>query len=295
MAFENLIGNNNVKELLTHMVQQDKVTHSYLFLGPSGIGKTLFAEEFAKMILCLSKEKYCGNCKSCLQFDENNQPDFTIIEPEDGTIKIDTIRQMQSKVLEKPIISSKKVYIIKDADCMTRESQNCLLKTLEEPPAFITIILVASNESLLLNTIRSRCMKVLFNKIENEVLGRYLQEHNIATDIKKQNLDMFCGSIEKAIKIEDKKEIYDEVQKIFCNVDNYTLLDVIGKLDVLYSNKDIIYDILDYITTIFLEKAKTDFKYIAYIEAIEEVKRNLKSNSNFDMSIDKLLYKIWEE
>jgi DNA polymerase-3 subunit delta' len=295
MAFENLIGNDNVKELLTHMVQQDKITHSYLFLGPSGIGKTLFAEEFAKMILCLEKEKYCGKCKSCLQFNENNQPDFILIEPEDGTIKIDTIRQMQSKILEKPIISSKKVYIIKDADCMTRESQNCLLKTLEEPPAFITIILVASNESLLLNTIRSRCMKVLFNKIENEVLAKYLQENNIASDVSNQNLDAFGGSIKKAIKIEEKKEIYNEVQKIFSNVEKYTLLDVIGKLDVLYSNKEIIYDILDYITTIFIKKAKTNYKYISYIETIEEVKKNLKSNSNFDMSIDKLLYKIWEE
>jgi DNA polymerase-3 subunit delta' len=295
MAFENLIGNDNVKELLTHMVQQDKITHSYLFLGPSGIGKTLFAEEFAKMILCLEKEKYCGKCKSCLQFNENNQPDFILIEPEDGTIKIDTIRQMQSKILEKPIISSKKVYIIKDADCMTRESQNCLLKTLEEPPAFITIILVASNESLLLNTIRSRCMKVLFNKIENEVLAKYLQENNIASDVSNQNLDAFGGSIKKAIKIEEKKEIYNEVQKIFSNVEKYTLLDVIGKLDVLYSNKEIIYDILDYIITIFIKKAKTNYKYISYIETIEEVKKNLKSNSNFDMSIDKLLYKIWEE
>jgi DNA polymerase-3 subunit delta' len=295
MAFENLIGNDKVKELLTHMIQQDKITHSYLFLGPSGIGKTLFAEEFAKMILCLSEEKYCGRCKSCIQFNENNQPDFILIEPEDGTIKIDAIRQMQSKVLEKPIISSKKVYIIKDADCMTKESQNCLLKTLEEPPAFITIILVASNESLLLNTIRSRCMKVLFNKIENDVLGKYLQENNIAEDVTNQNLDVFCGSIEKAIKIEEKKEIYNEVQKIFNNVENYTLLDVIGKLDVLYSNKDIIYDILDYIITIFIKKAKNNFKYISYIETIEEVKKNLKSNSNFDMSIDKLLYKIWEE
>jgi hypothetical protein len=138
-------------------------------------------------------------------------------------------------------------------------------------------------------------MKVLFNKIENDVLGKYLQENNIAEDVTNQNLDVFCGSIEKAIKIEEKKEIYNEVQKIFNNVENYTLLDVIGKLDVLYSNKDIIYDILDYIITIFIKKAKNNFKYISYIETIEEVKKNLKSNSNFDMSIDKLLYKIWEE
>ena len=80
------------------------------------------------MILCLSEEKSCGKCKSCLQFEENNQPDFIFIEPEDGTIKIEKIRQMQSKVLEKPIISSKKVYVIKDADTMTKEARELLIK-----------------------------------------------------------------------------------------------------------------------------------------------------------------------
>ena len=247
------------------------------------------------MILCLSDTKSCGECKSCLQFEENNQPDFIFIEPEDGTIKIEKIRQMQSKVLEKPIISSKKVYVIKDADTMTKEAQNCLLKTLEEPPSFITIILIGSNESMFLNTIRSRCMKISFNKIEDEILKQYLQKNNLIQDLGNERVCTFNGSIERAIKIQEKKEIYDEVQKIFSNIDKYTLIDVIGKLDCLYKNKDIIYDILDYIIIIFSKKAIKDAKYISYIETIEEVKKNLKFNSNYDMSIDKLLFKIWEE
>lgn len=247
------------------------------------------------MILCLSSNKACGECKSCLQFKENNQPDFIFIEPEDGIIKIEKIRQMQAKVLEKPIISSKKVYVIKDADTMTKEAQNCLLKTLEEPPSFITIILVGSNESLFLNTIRSRCMKVLFNKIEDDALQQYLEGNHIIEDLTKERIKAFNGSIERAINIQEKREIYDEIQKIFSNIEKYTLLDVIGKLDCLYKNKDIIYDILDYITILFSQKAVQNIKYISYIEIIEEVKKNLKYNSNYDMSIDKLLYKIWEE
>jgi DNA polymerase-3 subunit delta' len=258
-------------------------------------GKTLFAKEFAKMILCTGEKMPCGKCKSCLQFEQNNQPDFTLIEPEEGTIKIEKIRQMQEKVLEKPIISSKKLYIIKDADYMTKEAGNCLLKTLEEPPEYVTIILIGANESLFLNTIRSRCMKVLFQKISDEELQKYLEKNNIAKELTKERLKAFNGSIEKAIKIEEKKEIYDEIQKIFGNIEQYTLLDVLGKLELLYKNKEIINDLLDYITIIFLEKAKSDIKYISNIETIEEIKKNLKANSNFDMSIDKLLYKIWEE
>ena len=195
---------------------------------------------------------------------------------------------MQAKILEKPIISSKKVYVIKDADKMTKEAGNCLLKTLEEPPSFVTIVLIASNESALLNTIRSRCMKVLFRKIEPETLTSFLQKKLGIQKVTKERLKAFDGSIEKALKIEDKQEVYDEIQKIFSQVEAYTLLEVMPHLESLYKNKEIIYDLLEYINIILLEQAKTKPQYITYIETIEEVKKNLKLNSNYDMSIDKM-------
>ncbi len=202
---------------------------------------------------------------------------------------------MQAKILEKPIISSKKVYVIKDADKMTKEAGNCLLKTLEEPPSFVTIVLIASNESALLNTIRSRCMKVLFRKIEPETLTSFLQKKSGIQKVTKERLKAFDGSIEKALKIEEKQEVYDEIQKIFSQVEAYTLLEVMPHLESLYKNKEIIYDLLEYINIILLEQAKTKPQYITYIETIEEVKKNLKLNSNYDMSIDKMLFRIWEE
>ncbi len=202
---------------------------------------------------------------------------------------------MQAKILEKPIISSKKVYVIKDADKMTKEAGNCLLKTLEEPPSFVTIVLIASNESALLNTIRSRCMKVLFRKIEPETLASFLQKKLGIQKVTKERLKAVDGSIEKALKIEEKQEVYDEIQKIFSQVEDYTLLEVMPHLESLYKNKEIIYDLLEYINIILLEQAKTKPQYITYVETIEEVKKNLKLNSNYDMSIDKMLFRIWEE
>ena len=202
---------------------------------------------------------------------------------------------MQAKILEKPIISTKKVYILKDADTMTKEAGNCLLKTLEEPPEYVTIILIASNESALLNTIRSRLMKVIFRKIEDTTLQEFLQRNHMVQDLTKKRLQAFNGSIERAQKIEQKKEIYEEIQNIFVNIENYQLLDIIHKLEVLYQNKEIIEDLLDYITILFMQKAKTNAKYITYIETIEEVKKNLKLNGNYDMCIDKMLFSIWEE
>lgn len=295
MSFNHLIGNEEVVKILNSTVINKKVTHSYMFVGPSGIGKTLFAKEFAKMLLCEREDKPCGECRSCIKFEENNQPDFTIITPDDGIIKIEKIRQMQAKILEKPIASQRKVYIIKDADTMTKEAQNCLLKTLEEPPSYITMILIGSNENLFLNTIRSRCMKILFHKIEDIKLKRYLEQNCGFENISNELLKASDGSIQKALRIYENKEIYKEVEKIFSNIEKYNLLDVLGKLNVLYKNKENVEETLEYITILFYQKSLKDKKYIEYIQTIEEVKKNLKANSNYDMSIDKLLYKIWEE
>ena len=154
MSFEKIIGNNKIKNELIKAFSTNSIAHSYIFSGQYGIGKKQIAIEFAKMILCLNKDNApCGKCKSCLELENDNNPDFNIIKP-DGKIKIDQIRQMLEKVYEKPIISDKKVYIIDDAETMTVEAQNCLLKTLEEPPEYIVIILITSNESNLINTIK---------------------------------------------------------------------------------------------------------------------------------------------
>ena len=129
MAFENLIGNEKIKSLLTGAVQANNVLHSYLFVGIEGIGKSLFAKAFAQEILCSSdKEKPCKACKSCLEFQGESHPDFLQVEPEDGkAIKIEQIRYLQEKIAEKPVTSEKKVYIIQDSDKMTREAANGLL------------------------------------------------------------------------------------------------------------------------------------------------------------------------
>ena len=130
--FNNILGNDNIKELLTNAVKNNKASHSYMFVGTEGIGKKLIAKEFAKMILCTDENKYCGKCKSCIEFESSNNPDFKIIEPDGNSLKIEQIREFQNKVSEKPIISNRKVYIINDSDKMTTEAQNGLLKNAQK-------------------------------------------------------------------------------------------------------------------------------------------------------------------
>ena len=297
MEFNELIGNEKIKQNLIKILNNQNISHSYMFIGNKGIGKKLFAKEFAKGILCGGNAiKPCKNCKSCIEFVNDNNPDYYeigLLENE-NSIKIDTIRQMQKKVQELPIVSDRKVYIIDDSEYMTQDAQNCLLKTLEEPPNFVTIILIVSNENMILNTIKSRCMKLYFNDITNEELNKYIQS-NINIQNFSQNLLEACeGSIGKFKRIYEKQEIYEEVDKIFNNTKNYTLTDVISKLDILYKNKEIIQEILEYINILFIKKAKVDVKYIDYIKCVEETKRNINMNCNYDMCIDKLLFKIFE-
>ncbi|MBS5858403.1 MAG: DNA polymerase III subunit delta' [Clostridia bacterium] len=293
--FDKIIGNDKIKEMLYKSVKDKKTSHSYLFVGIEGIGKKEIAKEFAKMLLCISDNKYCNTCKSCIEFDSNNNPDFLYIEPEGNSVKIEQIRYIQRKIQEKPIISNKKVYIINDADKMTTEAQNCLLKTLEEPPEYSTIILIGSNENMFLSTIKSRCMIIHFSKIEDEKIRKYLEEKYELKDISTNMLEIFQGSIGKAILLKDKKEQYEKIELIIKSISQKSIIDILNMSEILYKSKEEIFDILEYINVILIKLSKIDYEYIKCINSVEETKTRLKQNANYDMSIDNMLFNMWED
>lgn len=294
MSFQNIIGNNKIKEYLNQSIKEKNYLHSYLFIGKEGIGKLIFAKEFAKYILCKNNSEDECSCKSCICFESKNHPDFEIINEEGETIKVEHIRTLIEKVIEKPIISDKKVYIINDCEKMTKEAQNCLLKTLEEPPEFVTIILISSNENLILNTIKSRCTSIKFNNIDENVLKKYIEENLEYNDLTENLLKFFDGSIGKAIKIQEKKEKFLEVEKVIKSVKQKNLIDFIQGAKVIYDKEDI-KDILDYIIVCLFENSKEDKRFLNCITYVNESITRLKSNAYLDMNIDVLLFKIWEE
>lgn len=294
MEFENIIGNTEVKDYLLNSINQNNILHSYLFLGTEGIGKLATAKAFAKKILCEEKSETNCNCKSCLCFDGRNHPDFFIINEEGETIKIEQIRTLTEKVIEKPIVSSKKVYIINDFEKMTKEAQNCLLKTLEEPPNFAVIILISSNENLILNTIKSRCMSIKFKNIPDEILKEYAIINLEYSDISENLLKSFDGSIGKAIKLKNNKEKYLLIDELINNLSKKDIVDIMLDAKILY-DKENIHDILDYIIVCLYSNSKLNIKYIDCIKYVNKVTNRLKSNSNFDMCIDTMLFDMWEE
>ncbi len=289
--FEQIIGNQKIQEQLKQSIRNHKTSHSYLFVGTEGIGKKQIAKEFSKTLLCLEEEpSYCNKCKSCIEFDTQNNPDFQIISPDGNAIKIEQIREIQKKVFEKPIISNKKIYIIDDSDKMTKEAQNCLLKTLEEPPEYVIIILIGTNENAFLSTIKSRCTIIHFQDIPEKELKKFLKEKGITIQ-NDEILKAFGGSIGKAILLQNKQEKYMQVYDMLVNIKEKDIIEMLKNTQTIFQ-KDEIENILQYMNSILLELAKQEYQYADCIEIVENTKKRLQSNANYDMSIDNMLLQI---
>lgn len=293
--FEGIIGNEKIKEELQKTIKKETISHSYMFIGTEGIGKKLIAKEFSKSLLCLKTQECNNTCKSCKEFESGNHPDFKIIKPDGNSIKIEQIRELQKKLVEKPIISERKIYIINDADKMTTEAQNCLLKTLEEPPEFAIIILIGANESAFLSTIKSRCTIIHFLPIEDEALERYLKEEKNITIESNIMLKTCQGSVKKAIDLSEKKEQYSQIEELLRQIKRLDIIEIIKKAEILYKEKEEIYNLLDYMNVNLIYLSSQDYKYTEGVQIVENTKKRLQSNANYDMSIDNMLFQLEEK
>lgn len=173
-------------------------------------------------------------------------------------------------------------------------SQNCILKTLEEPPEFATFILITSNDNMLLNTIKSRCMTIKFKDIPEEDLAKFAKEIVGYDNLTETQLKSFRGSILNCIKFKENSEKYEIIENLIRDLSNKDIIDIMLNAKIIY-DKDNIYDILDYIIVCLYEFSKEDKKYLNCIEHVNNCITKLKSNANFDMSIDTLLFNMCEE
>ncbi len=166
-SFHDIVGQRRSIHILQSFLKKKTYPQSLLFEGESGLGKRLAAEVFSQKILCHSDAadtmEACGTCLSCQKMRNQNHPDFSVISPDGNAIKIDQIREMQEKMIYKPIDGQRKIVIIDPADKMNKAAANGLLKTLEEPPSYAMIILVSAKALSLLPTLRSRCQKISFH------------------------------------------------------------------------------------------------------------------------------------
>lgn len=178
MPFKAILGQTQAVRWLQAAVAQERLAHTLLFSGPDGVGKRATALALAQALNCAHPQAgdACGECVSCLKIAGNTHPDVLVIAPDGDHLKIDQIREtLQYAVVLKPLEARTKVYILDEAQSLTLEAANSLLKLLEEPPANVVLVLITSQPQGLLPTIRSRCQEVRFAALGQAVLVPWLQ------------------------------------------------------------------------------------------------------------------------
>jgi len=178
MGFNQMIGQTKAKRILQSAIRNNSVSHAYLFSGPSGTGRKAMAMAFAKTLFCTSGgDDACGDCLECRKFEHGNEPDLYIVEPDGASIKIDQIRDLQRELSYRAAEAKRKIYIMEQADKLTPQAANGLLKFLEEPVSPIVAILITDNAYAVLPTIRSRAQLVPFLPMSpGEMLAALLEE-----------------------------------------------------------------------------------------------------------------------
>jgi len=208
MSWQGIEGHDAIAAEFARAQARGRVAGTYLFIGPPGVGKGTFARRLAKALTCAAPQAglvACNACASCVQAEAGSHPDIDVVQkPEDrATIPLDLLigdadHRMREglcwRLLLKPTLGGRKVAIILDADLLSDEAANCLLKTLEEPPPEAVIILVGTALERQLPTIRSRCQIVRFRPLMHEELVRVLRLEQDSGQIDEQRLAMCAAS-----------------------------------------------------------------------------------------------------
>ncbi len=179
LCFAEVSGQEKGKTLVSRTISSGRVPHAYLFKGPDGVGKKLFARGVAAALNCRGERpgRACGVCRSCKKFFSGNHPDFMVVQPEKGMIKINQVREMCRALGYPPYESELRVVLLEDVHTMRQEAANSLLKTLEEPPSGNLLILTAEASQDILTTISSRCQVVPFYALPVEECARIVLEN----------------------------------------------------------------------------------------------------------------------
>lgn len=171
-----IVGHRWAAELLAHHIENDQVSHAYLFTGPEGVGRTTLALAFAQALVCEAEERPCGVCRACRHVAAGLHPDVKLVEPEGGTLRVEQVREVTREASRRPLEAPYRVFILTHMERAHPAAANALLKTLEEPPPYVVIVLTAASEDVILPTLVSRCQVLALRPVPEADLVAALQE-----------------------------------------------------------------------------------------------------------------------
>ena len=288
--FDQILGNEQIKEHLNKAVQAEKVSHSYILSGEEGLGKNMFARAFARLLLCEGDKTGSCTCHACKQVLSGNHPDLIYVRKGDKTIvSVDTIREELNETIQvRPYQSKYKIYVVDEAEKMTPQAQNALLKTLEEPPTYAVIILLTTNKNAFLQTILSRSvvlnLKVLRDQdVEGELKSRGLDEDKVETIVK-----FARGNLGKALKLassDDFSQMVAEILFLLKNIRRMPADDMIDSVAKICAYNFDVAEVLDFIQMWFRDvlifKAERDVNLLVFNDEYAAI-RQQAAESDFN-------------
>ncbi|RLE11365.1 DNA polymerase III subunit delta' [Candidatus Aerophobetes bacterium] len=217
MNFKDIRGQKSALEKIRADIKRKKLSGAYLFTGPPGVGKQMTAISFAKALNCkMDSLNGCDRCSSCVKMEKMNHPNLRIINPEGESIKIEQIRNLKTESSFRVYEGRKKVWIINEAEKLTPQAANSLLKILEEPPGYLIIILITHIPGFLPPTILSRCRVVEFSSLSCQDISEILKNKvDMPAHLIPLISQLAQGSMSEALKLVRKEEIFQEREIIF--------------------------------------------------------------------------------
>ena len=325
--FTDIIGQEMIKEHLQGAIATGKTSHAYIINGEKSSGKEFIANVFAMALQCeKGGTEPCNECHSCKQALGKNHPDIIRVTHEKpNTIGVDDIRnQVNNDIVIKPYKGPKKIYIINEAEKMNVAAQNALLKTLEEPPEYGVILLLTTNVEAMLQTIVSRCIVLTMKPVADDIVQNYIMKEYHVPDYKAAVCAAFArGNIGKARLLassEDFDNIRDEAVTLLKYISDMEIHEITKAIKRMGEYKLEINDYLDILSIWYrdalLFKATNDVNHLIFkeeiqyikktaskstyegieiiIQALENAKRRLSANVNFDLTMELLLLTIKE-
>ncbi len=319
------IGHEDVVEHLRQAIRSGKVSHSYIISGAPGAGKKFMAKAFAKALQCeKGGPDPCLSCESCRRAAAGSHPDIiTVAHEKPGVITVDEVRsQVVSDILVKPYMGRRKVYIIPDCEFMNPQAQNALLKTIEEPPEYATLILLTANVGAILPTILSRCVQLSLKVVEDRLVKEYLMDRLHIADYEAEIDASFAqGSLGRAKEAATSKEFADRIEKavrLLKGIDNMGAASLFEKLQEISADKQGILEYMDifqfWFRDVLMFKATRDASFLVFkqeilaieeqasersyenleniLAALDQVRGRLRANVNIEAALEPLFVTI---
>lgn len=325
--FTDIYGQKQIIEHFQSALKSGKISHAYIINGERSSGKEFIAKIFAMALQCESDGvEPCNECHSCKQALSGNHPDIIkVMHEKPATVGVEDIRNgVNNDVIIKPYSGKWKIYIINEAEKMTVQAQNALLKTLEEPPAYAVIMLLTSNPEALLPTIQSRCVVLNMKPVPDDIVKNYLMKELHIPDYKADVCTAFArGNLGKAKALAASEEfdnIKTEAVSLLKYIRDMEITDIMSAIKKINDYKIDINDYLDILSVwyrdVLLFKATNDVNHLIFkdeiqyikkvsnqsayegieiiLDALEKAKARLRANVNFDLTMELLLLTIKE-